>query len=407
MGCASSVATGVRAAEQNQHQPDQGQGLAVGVTPATQLVATQEDAPSVAYIVDCGSSHTQMFRYTLADRETLGQSCCRFHDADGKGLKFSELLPAGKEAWLAFLSNERWEGADEDAGAPIIFGCTAGVRRGMDEKKITEAHLNGFAAAARERWPNRRAEIRVLSGLEEAESELVAARLLANHFDCGLFSGGGASCQIATGDGKGRRVLSVDVGTVEAKEVFEREGETAGMEWWRTRLARVRDEVRDLPAGGFSGLYAGTAMQCTAAKWMGRLPTSTVLSRDAVLNALDTVVKDFLSEEESNARMSELRAEARAMNCYGQWTDENEAERWRFFKHIWLPGASRMQAMVRDLFHPDATFIFVHEAEVAPGVKLKAEWTLGFFLTLARHPAGGGHSAAQGVGTGTETAVTS
>lgn len=401
MGCASSVPLQLPTAEQQKNhstkpkdhstpQPDI--GLAVGITPVTQLaVATpvQKKLQSVAYIIDCGSSHTQMFRYTLAGRDELGQSCCRFHDPDGKGLKISELLPAGAEAWSAFLRNERWAGVDADVGAPIIFGCTAGVRRGMEAGAISDAHVSGFASALLARWPERRAELRVLSGLEEAENELVAARLLAGHFDCGLFSGGGASCQIATGDGEARRVLSVDVGTVEAREVLEREGEAAGMAWWRARLARVRDEVRELPAGGFSGLYAGTAMQCTAAKWLGRLPASTILTRGEVLAALDALVEAFLAPEEGNERMGELRAEAKAMNCYGQWTDENEAERWAFFKHIWLPGASRMQAMVRDLFAAEATFIFVHEAEVAPGVKLKAEWTLGFFLTLAGHPAGG------------------
>jgi hypothetical protein len=43
-----------------------------------------------------------------------------------------------------------------------------------------------------------------------------------------------------------------------------------------------------------------------------------------------------------------------------------------------------MRAMVRDLFAADSTFVFVHEVEPpGGGSKLKAEWTLGWFLSDA------------------------
>merc|ERR1711879_677292 len=111
----------------------------------------------------------------------------------------------------------------------------------------------------------------------------------------------------------------------------------------------MKGEFLNLPEGGLRGTFIGTAMQCTCAKWHARLPLNTKLSRDAVLAALDPLVEAFLAPEEGNSWMDELRAEARAKNAY---------EKWKYFKLIWLPGATRMQAMVRDLFAPEASFIF-------------------------------------------------
>jgi len=215
---------------------------------------------------------------------------------------------------------------------------------------------------------------------------LAAARLLAGDSKCGLFSGGGSSCQLALGDGDTLQVISLPVGTVEAKEVFERDGMDAGWVWWQERLAKVKGEIQELPIGGFCGTFVGTAMQCTCAKYAG-LSLKIPLSRDDVLAGLAPLVEAFLAPETDNVRMDALRTDARANNAYGIWTDENAQERWAYFKLIWLPGVTRLQAMLRDLFSPDTSFIFLHEVEMASGQRMKAEWTLGCFLTLVQHPA--------------------
>ena len=165
------------------------------------------------------------------------------------------------------------------------------------------------------------------------------------------------------------------------------------------RLATVGDEVEGLPEGGFDGTFVATAMQCTRATHAG-LPRNEVVARDAVLVKLDALVAAFLAPEgDTNTTMTQLRANARAGNSYGKWTDENADEKWLYYKLIWMPGASRMQAMVRHLFAATASFVFINEAVVPPSQqKMKAEWMLGHFLTFAGHSSAGDSGGGGGSG---------
>ena len=137
-----------------------------------------------------------------------------------------------------------------------------------------------------------RAEVRVLTGEEEARMELRAARFLARRSDCGLLSGGGASCQLALGGDGG--VISILAGTVEAKQAIERDGFEAGWAWWLARLTELPKEVPDLPLGGFCGEFIGIEMQCTCAHNHAGLPRDTVVTRDIVLEALVALVDAWI-----------------------------------------------------------------------------------------------------------------
>lgn len=169
--------------------------------------------PSALAIVDCGSGSSRMSVYSL-------------HKDDGfvheDRYVPSNILPTLAPA-MAANQQQQWVDtltellSHEDPGLRVVVGTTGGLRKELNEGRVTTAQVEAFSQALEAAFPGAhgpRARLVQLSGSEEAELELAAVRYIAKHAllpvrpnfggglkriedEIGVLSCGGASSQIA------------------------------------------------------------------------------------------------------------------------------------------------------------------------------------------------------------------
>jgi hypothetical protein len=145
---------------------------AAGVWYLRQAATTPPAAPTSStgehYLIDCGSGWSRVQKFTIhADGKV------HVDDANAGRLPAVDRAIAagaqGQQAWLEALA------AEVDSSTPILIGATAGVRDALAQGKLDSAALAAFSGRVRETF-GARAQFRVVSGEEEASSELAAVR---------------------------------------------------------------------------------------------------------------------------------------------------------------------------------------------------------------------------------------
>ena len=278
----------------------------------------------------------------------------------GPALSSGQIQPFVASVW-ADISNDSLN----QAGAPVsvLVGATGGVRSLVDSGEVSDADLQAFSSHLRSVCGDG-ASFCVLSGEDEAGSELVAARLLfhqvmqaegVNNF--GLVSGGGMSCQFAWVDADGAdQIKCVRLNTFAANEILTTKGLEDGSPEVEANFAAVMAEAA-LP-GPLSGVFVASAVQHTVAVvggWAERFVTAHEIRPN-----LDVVI-------------SQLKAgEGAAWDA----TKEKYGDNISSMGTVVYVCALRLRIILSQ-FTDDAKFFFARQA---PGSSVNVEWSVGKFL---------------------------
>ena len=275
-------------------------------------------------IFDCGSGWTRIEHYF----RTAASGAIAVESGGDKKL-FPEpldvVLRAEEEEMMVTFASALSSTLIVDSSAPLVVGCTAGVRAHIADGTISTARIDRFRELLRETVPpTYGVTFDVVSGEREASYELAAARYCVEHgcpevVACGrpvvgLLSSGGMSSQIVLPNASGGGVAILSLDTALKKEgnakVLEL-GPAAGLEHYASYL-RGTIAHSPLAGGAFVDDTSSAACVYIAIEMIGAAGERVglgerVVGRDEAVRAFEVALEEWreAAEQASDAERAQ------------------------------------------------------------------------------------------------------